>query len=96
MAISDKLFKESLDTAVLTTRYVVKDKSPILFVFHEMDGSWQFHGNETDVDNKDIMLVGLGEIIEIDNTILEIADLPLGFEAMRSGKDGLWKITNSN
>jgi hypothetical protein len=91
-----KSFSESSDTAVFTTRFVVRDKSPILFVYHDADGSWQFHGNETNVDDKDMMLVGLGEVIEIDNTILEIADLPLGFEAMRSRKGDEWKIMNSN
>jgi hypothetical protein len=53
-----KSFSESLDTAVFTTRFVVRDKSPILFVSHDADGSWQFHGNETNVDDKDMMLVG--------------------------------------
>jgi len=91
-----KSFNESLDTVVFTTKFVVNEKSPILFVFHDEDGSWQFHGAENNVEDKYMMLVGLGEIIELDKTILEIADLPLGFEAVRSKKEGEWKVMASN
>ena len=37
-------------------------------------------------------IVGLGEIVKIDNTLLEIADLPEGFSAHRKFKGDKWII----
>ena len=89
-------FKESLNTAVFTTRFIVDRVSPILFVYHDDDGSWQFLGGEQEVYDEDMRLVALGEIIEIDESVLKLADMPKGFEAVRSDKNSEWKIVSSN
>jgi hypothetical protein len=91
-----KKFHESLNTAVFTTRYVIEEKSPILFVIHDNDGSWQFHGSENNLNDDDIRIAALSEIIKFDPSILEIADLPEGCEAMRSDKNASWKVINTN
>lgn len=90
-----KHFKESLNTAVFTSRFIL-DGSPILFIFHDEDGSWQFLGEEEIINENDMKLVALSEIIEIDNSVLNVADMPEGFEAIRSNKKGEWKVINSN
>ena len=89
-------FKESLNTAVFTTRYVVEESSPILFVYHDDDGSWQFHGGEQEVSDNDMRLVALEEVIKLDKSILELADMPIGSEAMRSDANSSWKVVSSN
>ncbi len=89
-----KKFNENLNTAVFTTKFVVNDKNDITLVTHDNDGSWQFHSkDEWDNIEKVSMVISLGEIIEIDNTILDIADLPLGGEASRLSVKSKWKIT---
>ena len=90
-----KKFQEPLSTAVFTTKFVLEG-STVLFVFHDEDGSWQFHGREDDVNEEDMRLIGLGEMIDLDKTILDLADLPNGFEATRSDKSSPWRIMNSN
>lgn len=38
------------------------------------------------------MIVGLGEIINIDKSVLEIADLPMGYHAVRDSRNDEWVI----
>lgn len=80
-----KKFNDSLDTAVFTTKFVVTDKKAITYVTHEFeDGAWQFFSDDDFDDYESVaMIVGLGEIIDLDKTILEIVDLPLGYKATR-------------
>ena len=89
-----KKFTDSLNTAVFTTKFVVVDKKDITIVRHEPgDGAWTFFSNDKYENYEDIAKVaGLGEIIKIDSTVLEIADLPKGYYASRKSKDDKWKI----
>jgi hypothetical protein len=89
-----KTFKDSLNTAVFITTFVFKDKKPITHVLHEIeDGAWQFFSDD-DYDDfeKVAMVVSLDEIIEFDKTVLEIADLPLGYYATRKSIAENWAI----
>ena len=87
-----KTFEDSLNTAVFTTTFVMKNKSVITYVTHEEeDGAWQFFSNDPFDNYEDVaMIVGLGEIIEIDKTLLGIADLPLGYTATRQSINDSW------
>ena len=91
-----KSFKENLNTAVFTTRFVIENGSPILFVFHYEDDSWQFSGPEEGLYDNDYRVVSLGEIIEHDKSIAEIVDIPINSNAMRLNINSPWRITNSN
>lgn len=63
---------------------------PILEVSHEEeDGAWQFHSGQT-VTTKDLMIVGLDEIVRLDPSIAELADLPLGWQAQRQSIKEPW------
>ena len=88
-------FPIDLNTAVFTTRFILEG-APILFVYHDEDGSWQFIGNDDIVNDNDMKLVALREIIEMDESLLKLAEMPMGSEAMRSDKAKHWKILNSN
>ena len=86
-------FSEDLNTAVITTKFILEDKSPILYVFHyEEDGMWQFSGNENEINDNDYKVISLQEIINIDSSILEIANLALNHMAFRESKKDSWKI----
>ena len=88
-----KHFAESLNTAVFTTKFILENKSPILFVYHyEEDGAWQFSGSENTVSDDDYRVISLEEVIQLDNTVLELTDLPLGGEAFRLDIKSPWII----
>jgi hypothetical protein len=90
------MFKESLNTAVFTTRFVIDDNSPILFVFHYDDGSWQFSGAEENLSDSDFRIVSLGEILKHDDSIKELASMPINSEAIRLTRKSAWRITVKN
>jgi hypothetical protein len=87
-------FKEKDDTAVFTTKFVIIDKKDITTVIHEKeDGAWQFFSNDHFDNFEDVaQIVGLVEIVQLDSTILELADMSEGFEAHRKFKGDKWII----
>jgi len=85
-------FNESKNLAVFTTKSVVKNNKAILFVYHDKDdGDWQFH-HDVEPKEEDSMIIALSEIIEIDESINQLANLPLGWKAHRETKDSEWKL----
>lgn len=87
-----KEFGDTLNTAVFTTRFVIIEKKEITYVTHDIeDGAWQFFSNDKFDNYEDVaMVVGLEEIIEIDKSLLEIIDLPLGYIATRQTVNDKW------
>ena len=70
---------------------IVFDGEPILHVFHDLeDGSWQFLGFG-DADEDDAAVVALDEIVKFDESVLELADLPLGWHAWRNSVNDPWQ-----
>ena len=95
---NQKKFQEADDTAVFTTKYIVRDKKPITYVTHdEEDGAWQFFSSD-EFDNYEevAMIVGLGTIVAIDPTLVELADLPVGYYAVRDKVNEKWSIQQIN
>jgi hypothetical protein len=86
-----KEFTDNTNVAVFTTKHILNDNSPILYIYHDEDGAWQFFGNE-DATEENARLVCLADMIEIDNSILEIAYMPMGYYAYRADKKSEWKI----
>lgn len=91
---SPKKFSDNPTTAVFTTKFVIEDKHDITYVTHELeDGAWQFFSNDNFENFEEVAkVVGLQQIIDIDNTVLDLADLPLGYSATRNDKTEKWKI----
>jgi hypothetical protein len=86
-----KRFDDDLNTAVITTKYVLEGISPIISVFHYDDGTWQFSGYEENLPDEDYRVLSLAEIIQMDSSVLEIADLPFESEAHRETKSSPWE-----
>ena len=84
-------FDQPRNTAAFSLRSIVFDGEPILYVVHEAeDGSWQFlDGKPLEMANA--ALVGLGTIVSQDASVLEVADLPLGWSAFRSSVNSAWR-----
>ena len=72
----------------------MRQNSPILHVSHHHDGFWEFSGFESNIKEDEILSVALEEIILLDPTVSDIADLPYGFKAVRKTKESPWRILN--
>jgi hypothetical protein len=90
-----KKFAQGLKDYVYTTRFVIEDKSPIILVSHDEDGDWQFLSEEGPVESEARVIL-LGEMIQHDPSILEIADLALGAKAFRDNADCPWRIRKNS
>ncbi len=83
-------FDQPHNCASFTTRQVIEGLEPILFVSHDaQDHGWQFIGS-SGVAMADAMIVGLGEVVKRDLTVLEVADLQPGWQATRESVGGQW------
>lgn len=97
MATNDWAFTDEPNVMVMTTKNIVNNKNTILSVWHDADdGMWQFL-DATDIKEEDAMLISLEEIVNIDDSVKEVLDLPLGWVAWREQKGSTWKkqIDNS-
>jgi hypothetical protein len=76
--------------AAITMRQIVYDKHPVLLVLHdEEDGGWQFlTGSAFNV--ADGLVVALKNVVALDSSLLELADLPIGWEASRASGEKPW------
>jgi hypothetical protein len=84
-------FDDPENVATMTVRQITHGGQPILLVSHDADdGMWQFLTGGP-VEMTDAMIVGLGEVYRIDQSIGELADLPLGWTAERSAPGQPWR-----
>ena len=76
--------------ATLTMRQVLDGTEAILLVSHDADDhGWQFIGT-TDASVEDGQVVCLEHMAHLDPTVLEVADLPPGWQAIRDRVGGTW------
>jgi hypothetical protein len=85
---TDFKFYEERNLAVYTT-WQAFNGDPILYVYHNENGDWQFH-TSLEPDLSDIMLVCLEEITKLDFSINKIGHLQFGWRAWRNSKDEEW------
>jgi len=96
MRISNWTFTDEPNVMVMTTKNIINNNSPIISIWHDAgDGMWQFLDG-TDVNEKDAMMVSLEEIVNLDNSVIEVSNLPLGWVAWREKKDSVWKRQSEN
>jgi hypothetical protein len=82
-------FDQPRDCAVFTTRQVLESEEPILHVTHDSDDhGWQFLGSEARPEDAKIIL--LEEAVELDPSVLQLADLPVGWHAWRASVEEPW------
>ncbi|WP_083458105.1 immunity protein Imm33 domain-containing protein [Herbaspirillum hiltneri] len=86
------LFADPPNMAVISHRRIVEGASPISFVSHdEDDGGWQFFPNSDGaLDASEAVVASFKSIVNIDSSIVELADLPLGWCARRTSPTGQW------
>jgi len=89
-AINNWPFDQPRNCTTLTMRQVLNSSEPILLVSHDADDhGWQFIGS-SDASVEDGRVVCLEEIVTLDRTVLEVADLPPGWQATREHVGGEW------
>ena len=98
-------FADPPNVAVLSDKGIFRSGDWIAYVVHEADdddsfndegGSWLFYSSDTrDWEEREIMLVGLQEVVELDDSILTLADLPKGWHAWRSSASSPWQRARS-
>jgi hypothetical protein len=92
----DWKFDDKPNTACYTTTFVL-DGSPILRVYHDYDGDWQFHGASDQPATESVAkLVCLADMIRRDDLLNELYDLPYGWRAERATPSSKWKRSKNN
>ena len=90
--MSNWLFADPPNVAAITTREVLSGTERICYVTHDSDdGAWQFHGDNTSTSEDDAAVVALRTIVDLDPSIAELADLPLGWCARRVANGSAWE-----
>jgi RNAse (barnase) inhibitor barstar len=86
-------FDQPPNCATMTTTHVMRDGEPITRAYHdESDHGWQFYSEQV-TRTKDAMIVLLKEIVNLDPSVQEIADLPPGWMAQRESRAAPWHRT---
>ena len=85
-------FNDILNSASITTKFVFKDNSPILYVYHYDDDMWQFSGDKEVFEDEDYLVVSLEEILDLDSSIKELPHLLPGYFAQRKDINKSWTI----
>ena len=86
-------FDQPPNTAVITLRSIAFGGAPILHVCHEADDhGWQFLGLDTPI-LEDACVVGLGEIVRLDPSVLDVAAMAPGWHAWRESKTSRWQTS---
>jgi len=89
MSVSGWPFKDPPDTTSLTSVYVLRGE-PICYVYRDWDdGTWQFLPNRI-TDTEDGRVVALSEMVKMDPSLIELADLQPGWMAERNGNCDSW------
>jgi hypothetical protein len=69
----------------------MKEGADIMRVSHDLDDhGWQFH-YAGEKKESDAMVVLLKNVVERDPTVLEVADMPPGWIAVRSHRGATWQ-----
>ncbi len=89
-ADGDWPFSVAVNTAVFTTVGVLEGRLPILDVYHDVDGDWQFLCGTTN-DAADGRLICMGCVYERFPEMGALADLPPGWMAFREDERTAWQ-----
>ena len=83
-------FDQPRNCAVFVTREVMDREEPILLVTHDVDDhGWQFIG-PPDGTAANARIIALSEAVQLDPSILQVADLPVGWRAWRDSPEDAW------
>ncbi len=86
-------FDQPKNCAAISSRSVMSASAPVLLVVHYSDDhSWAFLEGE-EFRAEEGVVVGMGNAVQRDSTLLEVADLPPGWVATRKQVGSKWNGT---
>jgi hypothetical protein len=92
MPIAPWPFSDPPNVAVFTSKQILAGLDWVHYASHDADdGAWQFHAKAGPADEDDATVAGLGTMLELDSSLGQIADLPLGWCAWREQRDAEWQ-----
>lgn len=84
------IFDQAPNGAAITCTHITRDGDPILLVTHyEDDHSWGFLSGKP-VVVEDGQVVAMKTIVDLDPTVMQVADLPPGWSAERDAVGDIW------
>ena len=85
-------FADPPNVAVFTSKQILEGRDWIYYVSHdEDDGAWQFHPRDGSASESEAAVAGLKTMLELDPSLRQIADLPLGWCAWREDPKAEWR-----
>ena len=81
--------------AVITLKQIMNGEAIIQLVSRDFEGDWQFLPCLEELSESDASIVGLGEIIKLDSSILAVLKMPLNYQAWRADKSSVWHYAPS-
>ena len=84
-------FKDSETKAVFTCDHVLNGGRPILYVSHDSEGDWQFLCGQDDHTEENAKVISLKQATELDQTINDLFEMPIGVGADRKTLKDKWK-----
>ncbi len=84
-------YSDPPNVMAMTLQQIMDGTAPILLVCRDADdGTWQFlDGNA--ISMSDALLVCLKNVVALDPSVAELADMPLGTEAVRASAGAPWQ-----
>lgn len=83
-------FSDPPGTTVLTLRSILRGQ-PIIAVEHDEDGGWLFHDGRQLFQGSELKLVPLQAVVELDQGVAQLGDLPPGWRAWREAASAPWE-----
>jgi len=83
-------FKDSEDKEVFICKHILQENKPILYVVHDNDGDWQFLCGQKGHKEDNATIVPLGLVVEIDDSMNELSEMPIGIGAARKEVGEKW------
>lgn len=89
---SEYKFQDAENTVCFVCDHVLNKERPILNVTHDKeDGIWQFMCGQNDHDESNAKIISLKQATELDNTINDLYEMPLGVGAERESINEKWQ-----
>jgi hypothetical protein len=94
-SLSDWKFQDPPHTGVYTTKRIMNEEEPILYVSHDEDGAWQFHGaSESKAESAGVTC--FHHLVDSDPSLGQLHDLPTGWCAWRDSPEGPWTLEETD
>jgi hypothetical protein len=77
------------DLGVFSSHRVMDRDLPVLLVFHDENGDWEFLSSYEE-SAEEIVLVHVSHLLEFDPSLQRLADLPAGWKAWRESATAEW------